>query len=398
MKVIKLFDEMNRDYIGPALYNEPKFNYLNRSARSECEKICNLLEQWFKNFPSEVQDELRTRFRSKDNRQHLSAFFEIYLYQLLSNSGFTCEIHPTLADRTTHPDWKVLNSKKPLFYLEATLAALSDTDTSAKARENQVYDTLNRMKSPNFFIWVEVHGTPTTNPSGANIRKFLQRKLSNLDPNMIAKQFEEGGLEALPHWNWEDKDWQITFFPIPKNEARGKPDVRSIGGKMDDALRLVAPHIRIKKSIQDKATKYGNLDLPYIVAINVTDEFMVDDIDIANALFGEEQLTTILSRNKVIGHKFSRKPNGVWYSLNGAQNRRVSAALFVVNLTPGNITKITPVLWHNPWANYPLSPDIWPLPQLVPDRKDNRLVKYDGKSAWQLLGLSPNWPNTHENE
>ena len=394
----KLFDEIDRDYIGPALYAEPMFDYLNRCARLECKRIRNLLEQWFRNFPSEVQDELRARFRSKDDRQHLAAFFELYLHELLSKSGFSVEIHPTMSNKATQPDFKVLKDEKPLFYLEATLAALSDEDTSAKARENQVYDTLNRMKSPNFFIGVKVRRAPTTNPPGKKMRSFLQNNLSSLDPDEVTKQFEQGGLEALPHWNWEHDGWQITFFPLPKKpEARGKPSVRPIGLQIHGACFLT-PHVGIRKSIQDKASKYGKIDLPYIVAINVINEFGIDEIDISNALFGEEQVTIIFRGNNVIEQKPNRKPNGAWYGPNGPQNKRVSAALIAVNLTPWNIAKVTPVLWHNPWANYPLPPDTWQLPQLVPDKKDNRLLKKNGKSAWQLLRLCPNWPTTNENE
>jgi len=388
----KLFDEINRDYTGPALYAEPRFDYLNRSARLECERIRNRLEQWFKYFPSEAQDELRARFRSKDDRQHLAAFFELYLHELFFKSGFNVEIHPTVSDRTTHPDFKVLKDGKPLFYLEATLAALSDMDTSAKARENQVYDTLNRMDSPNFFIVVKINGAPTTNPQGAKIRKFLEEKLSNLDPDMIAKQFEQGGLGVLPHWDLEHDGWQITFFPIPKKpEARGKPGVRPIGLKMQ-GVRLLTPHVGIRKSIQDKATKYGKLDLPYIVAINVIDEFGADDIDISNALFGEGQFTVIFRGNELIEQRSGQKPNGAWYGPEGPRNRRVSAALVTVNLSPWNIAKITPSLWHNPWANYTLTSDIWLLPQLIPDFKKNQLYKHGGKNSWQILGLNPDWP------
>jgi len=136
---------------------------------------------------------------------------------LLSKSGFSVEIHPVVSNKATHPDFKVLKDGKPLFYLEATLAALSDEDTSTKARENQVYDALNRMKSPNFFIGVKVHKAPTSNPPGAKIRRFLERKLSNLDPDIIAKQFEQGGFEALPRWKWRQDDWQSTFSLYPRN-------------------------------------------------------------------------------------------------------------------------------------------------------------------------------------
>lgn len=390
----KLFNKMNRDFTGPKLYAESIFDYLNRSARLEYKRIRTLLEQWFERFSSEVQDELRERIRSKDDRQLLGAFYELYLHELLSKLGFSVEIHPTVSNRATHPDFRVLKDGKPLFYLEATLAALSDTDTSAKAREKQVYDTLNRMKSPDFFIGVKVRGAPTTNPPGAKMRSFLENKLSNLDPDVVTKQFDQGGLEALPSWNWKYNDWQITFSLIPKKpEARGKHGVRPIGLQMQD-VRWHTPHIRIRESIQDKATKYGELDLPYIVAINITDEFGVDEIDICNALFGEEQITIILHRNNVIGQKPNRKPNGAWYGPSGLRNRRVSAALIADNLYPWSIAKVTPILWHNPWTNRPLTLDTLLLPQLF-SGENNQLEKLKGKNGRELLGLNPNWPRTH---
>ncbi len=383
---------MNRDYTGPAFYAEPMFDYLNRSARLESERIRNLLEQWFKHFPSKAQDELRARFRLKDNRQHIAAFFELYLYELLSKSGFSAETHPTINSKATHPDFKVLKNGKPLFYLEGTLAALSDTDTSAKARENQLYDVLNRMESSNFYIRVEIHGALTSNLPGAKIRSFLKNKLSDLDPDEITKQLEQGGLDTLPHWNWECDGGRITFFPIPKKpEAREKLGVRPIGLQFH-GVYFLTPHIAIMKSIQDKANQYGKLDLPYIIAINVIDGFTVDDIDIKNALFGEEQLTSILGENELIEQQTGRKLNSAWYGPNGPQNRRVSAVLITVNLCPWGIAQKTPILWHNPWASHTLPTDIWLLPQLVPNLENKQLDKQNGKNGWQLFGLYPNWP------
>ena len=387
----KLFDEMDRDYTGPAPYNEPKFDYLNRSDRLECEVIRNLLEKWFKYFPFEGQNDLRKRFRSKDDRHYVAAFFELYLHELLSKSGFSVKIHPTISNSEKHPDFKVLKNGKPLFYLEATLDALSDTNTSAKARENQVYDTLNKMNSPNFFIGVEVNKSPKTPPSGANMRTFLKEKLSNLNPVVIAKQFEQGGKKALPHWNMDQDGWQITFFPIPKNEARGKPGVRPIGIRMQGVHWLI-PHVGIRKSIQGKASKYGEPDLPYIIAINVIDEFGVDDIDICNALFGEEQITVTPYDNGSIKRIYGRKSNGAWYGPNGPINQKVSAMFLTVNLFPNNIAERKPFLWHNPWANRTLDSDILPFFQWIIDLNNNRLIKKNGKKSWQLLGVYPNWP------
>lgn len=394
IKSKKLFNKMNRDFTGPRLYSESIFDYLNRSARLESKRIRKLLEQWFEGLSSEVQDELRARIRSKDDRQHLGAFYELYLHELLSKSGFSIEFHPTLNNKITHPDFRVLKDGKPLLYLEATLAALSDKDMSAKAREEQVYDAINRMKSPNFFIKVKIHGAPATNPPGAKIRSFLEDKLSNLDPNMVTKQLEQGDSEALPSWNWKHNGWQVNFYPIPKKpEARGKPGVRPIGLQMKVAGWHTS-HIGIRDSIRDKATKYGELDLPYIVAINATDEFGVDESDICNALFGEEQITTIFLGNNLIDQESNRKPNGAWYGSGGPRNQRVSAALIADNLSSWSIAKVTPIIWHNPWANRPLTSDTLLLPQLFPG-ENNQLVKRKGKNGWELLGLDPNWPRTH---
>ncbi len=137
--------------------------------------------------------------------------------------------------------------------------------------------------------------------------------------------------------------------------------------------------------------------MPYIVAINVINEFGVDNIDISNALFGEEQIIFI-RKNRVTEELFQRKPNGAWYGPNGPQNTRVSAVLIAINLSPWKIAKITPVLWHNPWAKYPLPSDIWQLSQMVPDKKYNRLLKKKGKSIWQLLKLHSDWPFTNRSK
>jgi len=296
--------------------------------------------------------------------------------------------------KRTHPDFMILKGKEQLFYLEATLVTLSDTNAATKARENRVYDTLNEMKSPNFFIDLKVHGAPDSSPPGRKIRDFLERRLAGLNSERIATQFEQGSFRRSPSWKWEYEGWQITFFPIPKSPFdRGKPGIRPIGIRMQEP-KWVTPHIGIRNSIYDKASKYGKLSLPYVVAIDVIDESGADDIDISNALFGKEQLTVVLRRNVLISQVKGHKPNGAWYSQNGPQNKRVSAVLIAVNLCSWSITKTTPILWHNPWANYTLSQDVWSPPQVVPDIENNRLVKRDGKSNWKLLGLYPNWPNT----
>ena len=58
---MKLFDNISRNYKGYRGYTEPEYEYLNRSARSSSEKIRNLLEDWFFSYPTDAQNELRSR-------------------------------------------------------------------------------------------------------------------------------------------------------------------------------------------------------------------------------------------------------------------------------------------------------------------------------------------------
>jgi len=389
---MNLFDKINREYTGPALYAEPRFEYLNRSAREESGRIRNLLERWFKNYPtSEDKSDLRGRFRSKDNRQHLGAFFELYLHELLLELGFDIEIHPQIRSTAEKPDFKVSKKKKELFYLEATLAAPSDATVSIQSIENQVYDVIDRMRSLDFFIGLQVHGSPKSPPAGRKIREFLEDKLDKLDPNEITKRYKKNDFEI--NWKWKHEDWQITFFPIPKlPEYRGETDIRPIGSIMQGMHRVI-PHKKIRKAIKDKACKYAEFDLPYIIAINITvDPFLTDDSDIMNALFGDQQDIVSYLRGKVISQQAKRKPNGAWYGRNGPQYQGVSTAFTIINLTSWRIARARPMIWHNPWANYPLDPDLLPLPQMIPDFKNNKLIKQEGKKSWQLFGLHLDWP------
>ncbi len=226
------------------------------------------------------------------------------------------------------------------------------------------------------------------------MRNFLEPQIAGLDPDKVTKQFKRGGVQALPSWHWEHEGWRITFFAIPKStSARAKPGVRPVGLRIPE-LSWHSPHIGIRNSLRGKATKYGRLDLPYVVAINILDELGVDDCDISNALFGEEQVTVLSRGNDLAQPVSGRRPNGFWHGPEGLQNRRVSAVLVVVNLYPWNIAKVTPIVWHNPWASHPMPRNIWPLPQRVPDSQNNQLLKLDGRKGRELLGLRPDWPKS----
>ena len=387
-----LFDDISRNYKGAREHTEPLYEYLNHSARPSMERIRILLEDWFSNYPSDAQNELRTRFRTSDDIQHRSAFFEIYLHAVLSKLGFHIEIHPEIPGQPTHPEFLVLRDRKPCFYLEATLASGPIEERAADKRENVVYETIDNMNSPNFFIGVKVHGSPSTPPPGRKWRDFLENWLSGIDPDAIGEKFKADGLEDLPSTTLNHNGWNITFQAIPKSpKTRGKQGVRPIG------LHFFGPQECkedewIRNAIKEKATKYGNLDLPYIIAINVLSIFSNDDLMVMDALFGDEGITAYRLPSGGFDHRTTRALNGAFLGPNGPQNTRVSGVIICNDLLWGNIAKINPVLWHNPWASIPLKQEYWPLPQWVISADKTKLEPKPGRSISELLDLLPDWP------
>src|SRR6266436_6016709 len=120
---MQLFDPGPRREFRWKKETEPTFVYYNQSARPSVVIFREMIEGWFNRFRDEDKKDLRKRFRSPNDHNHLSAFFEIYLHELLSRLGFEVEADP-LPERTTHPDFVASTRGSNLFYLEATIAGL----------------------------------------------------------------------------------------------------------------------------------------------------------------------------------------------------------------------------------------------------------------------------------
>lgn len=272
-----LFDQIERQGTGPRLYAQPDFDYLNKSARPGVAVVRQTLEDWFSRYPVAHRPELRAQFRS-DNHQHRSAHFELVLHELLLRLGVDVEVHPAVPGTNRRPDFLVNSPSGARCYLEAILATnQTREEAAAEARKNQVYDAINQLNSPDFFIGIDPIGSPETPPSGQHIRAFLTERLAGLNRIEILALLEQQnvpGFEGLPHWRYEHDGWTIDFFPLPKSDAlTGQASVRPIGLEFG-AFQLLQTKETIRNAVQRKAGRYGELALPYIVAVNVLSDFV----------------------------------------------------------------------------------------------------------------------------
>ena len=366
-----LFDDFKREYQGPALYAEPQFRFLNRSARPQAMTIRDTLQTWFSRYPEgQTKKDIEGRFRSGDDSQYRSAFFELLLHELLLQLNCKVESHPPIEGTTNRPDFLVNPSFGSPFYLEAAIVSdESDEEAAARARLNVIHDVLDRVDSPDLLVGWRISGVPVSPPPARQIRAFLERNLASADADEIAGIWKTKGFDAVPRWLFSDSNWKMEFYPIPKKpEARGRHGGRHIGVFMSEP-RSIDSASAIRNTLLEKARRYGELSLPYVIAVDVLTEFPIDSDDVWDALF--------------------RKQDGLWMSPSGPRYTRVSCVM-IARVETWNVPNAPFCLYHNPWARFAYDSPLTNLPQA---RLENDEMKWlGGQLLGELLHLPPNWP------
>ena len=377
-----LFDETERTETRPKNERESTFSYLNISAREGVAAARAVLQQWFDLFPMEARKDLAGRLRSPIDGQHFSAFWELYLHETFSQVGYKLEVHPKIEGSPNRPDFLVHVDGVPSFYLEGIVAGLPSTkDAGAQARLAEVLDLINKMPPMNYFLEVQHRGIPGSQPPVRKLRKDLEEWLRSLDIN---------GKERA-QFKWSHDGLTLLFGAIPKSVRLDKPAGRPIGVTMGEAQWLRTDE-DIRDAVEVKAKKYGELSLPLVVAVNVKSEHC-DDVDVNNALFGDETIElTPLPDKSHLAKLGQRRPNGIWLGSAGPRNRLVNAILIGCDITVYTCAITTPVLIHNPHPIHKIALPSYPLPQLVPDNETNTMKLQEGISANTYLRLPNPWP------
>lgn len=198
-----LFDEKQRVDVDPSHHNENTFNYYDRSARKDVSNIRQLLNKWYLGYPVNEQIELKSRFK----KTFSSAFYELFIYQLFKHQGFEIEIHPEIPNSNKRPDF-LLKKETVEFYLEAKEARdKSKEEEASENRNNQVYDSLNKIKSPNFFLKIDELVLKTTRqPSIKKAIEKIETEVANYDPDALMEQLTKYGLDNGAKIEYESDD------------------------------------------------------------------------------------------------------------------------------------------------------------------------------------------------
>jgi hypothetical protein len=393
-----IFDGFERTNASTSTYSESTFRFLNRAAGPFWNRVRDLIEEWFGRLCDDAREDLRGRLRSDDNRQFRAAFWELYCHETLLRLGFEVTCHPSVEAGPRRPDF-LAERDDIRFMLEATITGEADAGVAASRREAQVFDAINRVDSPNFTLALEVQRQGPVPPPTARLRPKLEEWLQSLDPDAVSMIGASENLLLSPRTPtliWEESGWCIKFLPYPKSPAaRGKPGGRTIGMHAPVTRWQFLNDARpIRRAVAGKATAYGQLDLPFIVAVEANPIGSLDDIDVMNALFGREQITLIRDQSgDVTSAVPTRAPDGAWVGPRGAQNTRVSGVLVAANVSPWRVREVVPTLWHHPAPKRPITVGRTPWRHVAVDRATGTtsfeppLIEPTG-----FFDLDPGWP------
>lgn len=376
------FDNIERGGQDPASHLIGQFDYLNASGRPEAAAVRALIDGWLADYPAAERPEMIRRLRSRDDMLHRSALFELMLHALLRRQGFTIvEIEPQLPNGKA-PDFLVEAPDGRRFYLEATLASgMDNVAAGADRRMREALQAIDDVKSPDFFLHLHTRGTPSQPIATARLRRAVQRFVDELDYDEAVARAEAGQSPA-PFWQHDEHGAHFTIRPLPKNIRR--PNGRAIGGRMLPG-GIIRPEVVIKSAIEGKAGRYGDIDLPLVIAVNALEEFARVG-DAVDALFG----TTGVVVSEDGGARGIRNPDGAWRGAGGPVYTRSSAILFVERFSAWSVGQRTMSLIHNPWARSPI-PDL-PLGVEVREVIHGRLETRSGQSLLEIFGLPDGWP------
>ena len=390
---MSIFDQIDRTLQGGATPPIGSFDYLNRSARPEAAAVRLILDAMFDRYPVEKQEALKARLRSINETECQSAFFELAPHEIWRRSG--CQIlaiEPELPGTLRSPDFLVASADCGEFYLEATLATgQSETTAAARRRLDEAVDAIDSVKSPLYSLDVRYDGAPSQPAAQQRLKSSVQAWVDSLDYDEICaawrKLLDDGNEANFPTLKLEQQGCVFEIQPVPR-ETPGDQGQRAIGMLGLAVAVMVEPHVAIKGAIQRKASRYGNLGKPYIVAVNSLSEFAGGG-SVATALFSHGGAACYRVGDELHWREY-RNRDGAWHGPCGAQNTRVSAVLSVGRLSPGNLARRRMQLSFNPWARYPLAAN--PISADKCWLEGDRLRREEGHSVGEILELGENWP------
>ncbi len=392
-----IFTDMDGDFEGVMPDNMANGEYLRRSRREPARRIRTRLNEWHSRYPASEQAELATRLLSVNDQDHQAAFFELMLHELFLRDGWTAEVHPTIPGTTRNPDFKFTKNGQSVIVEAKVVMGRSDQESAAIRRLNAMMDTINRRASADrFFLSITTRGLPERDIRGRQLATDLQRWLNGLDYDEALRKANLGNPEQ---YDFSDGNFHVIFEAIPRNRERAQETDRVIGirshghngGWMQSGESL-------RGAVEEKARAYGQMNMPYVIAVNVWEFFGHTASDSLEALYGSEQTQVTRYGNGGTEIAEVRARDGCFGTPDNHRKTNVSGVLTVNNASPWALANRKVVYTPHVWSDFPLGSPIGGTTDISFNAEQDGFTIQNGRTAAELLGLPENWPMSAEDE
>lgn len=375
-----LFEPKTRTNMKFKNHTQPTYDFYDSSAKPQFVKVRERLNRWFVNYPTEAQQELKSRFI---NSSFEDAYFELFIHELFRKQGFKLEAHPIVPNTSKTPDFLAYNDEVR-FYIEAKVVSGRSDDEEAKIRkQNYFYDQIAKIRSANFYLAIDDLEIKTADQPRANkIIKELSSFLESHKPDAVDEILKDQRLELLPSIQVEDEKIFLKVSLLPKS-ANHRISSQSPIGVYPGKSGFPNTPMHLKRAILNKAGRYGVPDLPYLICINCTSDFGLDWGDVSNTLFGQEQYE-ILTNGDESFSRMSRADDGLFFNKEGNHNTRVSG-VFISEVYQSNLHVAKHWLIKNPHAKKELPSNHIRLSRI--EIVDEYIESVEKESITDILGV-----------
>jgi len=372
--------------LGERRYSEPAYNFLDTSALPSVCRLSDFFEGWFAQYGDAHKAQVAGRFQARDDHKHVSAVLELINFAVLKTAGFAVTVEPPVGSYA--PDFEASRADVPAFFVECTATGMAASRAGEDRRQAEVLDMIDELPTGRYLLQVEFEASGAEAPSVKRLRSALLDWLASLDFGAVVDEFRRS--TDLPEFVWSERGWTARFSAIPAEIPPESPDDEGAIGMIGPEVRTNEEHLRIRRAVDVKASKYGTLGQPLLVAVTSL-EYQRDE-HLITALIGDK-LWTIHHESKEVTE--SRESNGVFYNRKGPRNVNLSAVthgrLNAFNFASDDV-KLT--LTHHPYAANPLPRGLFPFCQeRYFDDEGNGVTIEPLLTVAEFFGLPAGWPH-----
>ncbi|WP_149867115.1 hypothetical protein [Solirubrum puertoriconensis] len=275
----------------------------------------------------------------------------MFICQIFKKQGFDLVPHPIVKGTSKRPDFLAVKNDFE-FYIEVKEANyVTESEVASSKRESAILDAINRLIISDFWLVIkELTIKSAAQPSGKSIARAIKLKIEEfasgcLPMPMNSKENDElGSVIGDIVIDNDDVRVVIDLLPQSKKAIKGEGSI----GVYPMQTFWGGPEDSIRTSIRKKATRYGELDKPYLICINALSTKGVSREGVEFALLGSPTVIYSADPGACEG-KWKFEKDGVFLSARGPQLTRESGVL-VTNVFPSNIHVAPHWFYKHPFA------------------------------------------------